>query len=424
MPSFSPKPARLFLLVLVAATAVGPLSMQIFLPALPAIQAAFGVTAALAQLALSISFFAIAFATLAYGPLSDRFGRRPLLLIGLVLFVGGTVICALAPSIELLIVGRVVQACGGASGLVLARAIVRDLYDRERATTVLAYLTMAMVVAPMIAPTIGGILTDLFGWRASFVLVLMVGAVVLLATGAVLSETNKTRGATQTLRGMAREFAGLLAHPLFRGYAMQTAFGMGMFFTFLGAAPYLMSQTLQMTSLDMAIGRGLATFGMAADGFRATLYGLYFIAVSLGFMVGNFIAAKFSRTVGGDRMIVLGSGLAVVATLVGLGLTALGVWTPPMVFGCATVIAFSNGLAIPNGQSGLVSVNPRLAGSASGLSSFLQMLVASVLTQAMGMASSDTPYPMYVVTLICGVLSFSGALLVRRTQAQVVGPVG
>ena len=175
-----------FVLVLVAATALGPFAMQVFLPALPAIQADFGVRAATAQLAFSLSALSIAVATLFYGPLSDRFGRRPALIGGLLVYLAGSLLCAVAPSITLLIVGRVVQAAGGCAGIVLSRAIVRDLYSRDQSASMLAYITMAMVAAPMMAPVLGGLLADLAGWRSVFVAGIGIGVLILVAVHVAL----------------------------------------------------------------------------------------------------------------------------------------------------------------------------------------------------------------------------------------------
>ena len=161
--------------VLVVATAIGPFAMQIYLPALPAIQAGFGVSAGTAQLAFSLSAFSIAISTLFYGPISDRVGRRPALIGGLIVFLAGSAMCAIAPTITILIVGRIVQAAGGSAGLVLTRAIVRDRFGLERSASLLAYITLAMVAAPMLAPALGGLLADVAGWRAIFGLGLVLG---------------------------------------------------------------------------------------------------------------------------------------------------------------------------------------------------------------------------------------------------------
>ena len=189
--------------LLAAITALAPFSLQIFLPALPAIQASFAVAPGVVQLALSLSILANAVANLAYGPLSDRFGRRPVLLVGLAAFIAGSLGCALAPSIELLIGARVVQSIGGAAGMVLARAIVRDLYDRERSASIIAYLTMAMVVAPMLAPTIGAVLLDVASWRAIFVLATGIGVALSWPIIAMLAETRspEARRIGGTFRG-------------------------------------------------------------------------------------------------------------------------------------------------------------------------------------------------------------------------------
>ena len=175
--------------LLAAITALAPFSLQIFLPALPAIQASFAIAPGIVQLALSLSILANAVANLAYGPLSDRFGRRPVLLVGLAAFIAGSLGCALAPSIELLIIARIVQSIGGAAGMVLARAIVRDLYDRERSASIIAYLTMAMVVAPMLAPTIGAVLLDVASWRAIFFLATGIGVALTWPILVTLAET-------------------------------------------------------------------------------------------------------------------------------------------------------------------------------------------------------------------------------------------
>jgi DHA1 family bicyclomycin/chloramphenicol resistance-like MFS transporter len=215
---------RALIALLAAVTATGPLAMQIFLPALPAVQADFGAAAGTVQLTLSLSMVAIALSTLAYGPLSDRFGRRPVLLAGLVTFTVGTAICAVAPTIEVLIAGRIVQAAGGAAGMVLARAVVRDVWGQDRAAGVIAQLTMVMVVAPMIAPAIGGALTDVAGWRAVFAFVAVAGLAIGAWVGAGLGESNALRGRAESARELLRGFGHLLRSARFCGYVGHTAF--------------------------------------------------------------------------------------------------------------------------------------------------------------------------------------------------------
>jgi len=395
MPSFAPdntdaRPRFAFLAVLVGITAIGPLSMQIFLPALPAIQSYYGVDPAAAQLTLSLSMAAIAVATLAYGPISDRFGRRPVLFAGLILFLVGSAACAVAPTILWLIVGRVVQAAGATCGMVLARAIVRDVYAAEKVPSVLAYLTMAMVVAPMMAPVAGGILTDAFGWQSNFVAVGLIGIVILWAVCNRLEETNTTTPTHRGLAGMIEGSRLLLRSPRFNGFAFQGAFALSVFFVFASAAPYVMVDVL---------------------GRPASEYGFYFVLVSLGFMAGNFAAGKISGTVGSDRMVIAGSLLSLAGAIVGFVLIAIGVWTPWALFGPATLVSFGSGLSLPNAQAGALGVRPKSAGTASGLSGFLQMTIAAVFAQIVGVLQNDTPYPMVILMVIAASLSVVALLV-------------
>ena len=377
--------------LLAAITALAPFSLQIFLPALPAIQASFAVAPGIVQLALSLSILANAVANLAYGPISDRFGRRPVLLVGLAAFVAGSLGCALASSIELLIVARIVQSIGGAAGMVLARAIVRDLYDRERSASIIAYLTMAMVVAPMLAPTIGAVLIDVASWRAIFYLVTGIGAVLAWPIVVTLAETRPPEA--RRLGGPFAGAAALLHSGLFWSYVLQSTFGICVFFAFIAGAPYFMIDVL---------------------GRSATEYGLWFILVSAAFMAGNLVAGRFSGRIGLDRMVLTGSLLAVAGAGLALLLLLGGAWTPLALFGPMMAVGLGNGFSVPNAQAGAVSVNALLAGTASGIAGFSQMFVAALVSQAVGMLQNGTPYPMAGFMAACAVLSSLGFVLPRR----------
>jgi DHA1 family bicyclomycin/chloramphenicol resistance-like MFS transporter len=381
--------------LLAGITALAPFSLQIFLPALPAIQASFAVTPGIVQLALSLSILANAVANLAYGPLSDHFGRRPVLLVGLAAFIVGSLACALAPSIELLIVARIVQSVGGAAGMVLARAIVRDLYDRERSASIIAYLTMAMVVAPMLAPTIGAVLLDVASWRAIFFVVTGVGVVLIWPIVATLGETRPPEA--RRIGGSLAGAGALLRSGAFLSYALQSTFGIAIFFSFIAGAPYFMMDVL---------------------GRSATEYGLWFILVSAAFMVGNLVAGRFSARIGLDRMVLTGSLLGVAGAGLGFALLLAGFWVPLALFGPVMAVGLGNGFAVPNAQAGAVSVQPLLAGTASGIAGFSQMFVAALVSQAVGMLQNGTPYPMAAFMAGCSVLSLLGFVLPRRLARQ------
>ncbi|MEO1092731.1 MAG: multidrug effflux MFS transporter [Pseudomonadota bacterium] len=386
-----------FVLLLLALTAMGPFAMQIFLPALPAIQRAFGVDVAVAQLVFSASGFAMALGTLAYGPLADRHGRRPVLLVAIVLFVIGSAIATLATDIVTLIIGRIIQAAGGVAGLVLARTIVRDLFDRSRAAEMIAWLTVGMVVIPMISPAIGGLLVDFSSWRANFLVPAVVGVGLLLLAWRSLPETRPEATAEVSTAAFLAGTRRLIANRAFLGFSLHGTGSFSAFFAFLAGAPYVVQEVM---------------------GEPATAYGLWFIAVAFGFMMGNLTAARLSAWFGLERMVVAGTVLTLAGIVVTLTLMLNEPWVPAVLFLPAMVTTYGQGLAMPNTQAGALSVDPSLAGTASGVSGFAQMAVASVIAQAVGMMQNGTPFPMLLVMLGCALTMVASLFLLRHPAAD------
>jgi MFS transporter, DHA1 family, multidrug resistance protein len=390
-------PPRALLLLLVALTAAAPVALQIFLPALPALKAHFDVSTGVAQYALSLSILANAFATLAYGPLSDHLGRRPVMIGGLLLFLTGSLAAIAAQSIGTLVFARILQAAGAASGMVLARAILRDIYETEQAARAIAYLTMAMVVAPMIAPTIGAVLVDTLGWRSVFVALAGFALILFVWSLGYLIETRPPRSSRGSGTGMLKAASVLVRKPLFIAYTLQSTFAISAFFSFLAGAPYFMVNIL---------------------GRTATEYGLYFMMVSASYMLGNFLSARLVRRVGINRLIAIGSWLTLLGMLLSLVLLRLGWWTPLALFGPMTLVAVGNGLGIPNSMAGAMSINRDLAGTASGLLGFTQMLFSAIVSQWVGELQDGTPYPMVWFMTGCAALSLLGFLSHRLFGKQ------
>lgn len=380
-----PRTSRTFITLLVAMTALAPVSLQIFIPALPAIQASFDSNTGITQLVLSLSILANAVATLLYGPLSDRFGRRPVVILGFVIFVIGSCLSAMAPTIGLLIIARIIQSAGAAAGMVLARAIVRDLYNREQAASVLAYLTMAMVVAPMLAPTLGAILIDSFNWRAIFVVMAIAGVTLSWQVWSHLEETHIGQSMDNLWTGLGQGGLSLLRRPPFLAYTLQSSFAISTFFAFIAGAPYFLIDSL---------------------GRSATEYGLLFMTTSASFMAGNFTTARLGKRIDLDHLIQSGNVVAVSGAGLALLLMVAGQWTPLALFGPMALVAFGNGLSIANSQAGAVSVDPKLAGTASGIAGFTQMFTAAMVSQAVGMLQDGTPYPMVGFMAFCAASSF------------------
>ncbi|MCS6855004.1 MAG: multidrug effflux MFS transporter [Elioraea sp.] len=343
--------------LLAALVSLGPLSTDLYLPALPAIAAAFTTDTAGVQWTLSGYLLGFAPAQLVYGPFSDRFGRRPAVALGLAVYLAATVACALAPSLGALIAARVVQAVGSCGGPVVARAVVRDTTDPPRAAAVYATIAGLMALAPAIGPMLGGVVVDVGGWRAAFWLLALAALVVALASAALLPETIPApdRTALDPAR-LVSAYLQLLRHRSFLGYALVASFTYTGLFCFISGSSHV-AQT----------GLGLGPRG----------YGVLFAAAVGGYILGSSLARRLSPRLGVDRTLRLGVALCVAFGWSGpLALhlfgSSIATVTGPMVL---YMVAFA--LAQANAQSGAVAPFPEMAGRASALLGFLQWGIAA-----------------------------------------------
>ncbi len=363
------------------------------MPSIPGLQEAFEADYGTVQLVLTVYLVGISAGQLVYGPLSDRYGRRPVLLAGLGVYIVGTLACLAAPGIWALVAGRAVQAIGGCAGAVLSRAIIADVYERGRASSMLAYVIMAMVVVPMLAPALGGTLDLWFGWSAGFVVVLLFGAGVLAATFLALPETHHERSAPVGAAGTIRDTAALLLERGFTAHAGQVAFTTAVFFGFLAGAPYVMVEILGRTPAE---------------------YGLYFVLVSAAFMAGNFASGRLSVRLGTARMVGAGTAIAVAATGLLLALAASGPITPLTLFGLMGVVALGNGLSVSNGLGAAITYDPKRAGTASGLAGFMQMGFGAAASYVVGLLMADSAAPLVAIMFACAVAALLCHLLAPR----------
>lgn len=376
--------SKSLILLLAATSALGPASMQILLPALPVIKDTFEVSNDVAQLTLSLSMLAIAAGTLFYGPLSDKFGRKPVMLLGLCIIVLGSIFCWLANSIELLIIGRVIQAFGGAVGLVLARAIIRDVYPAHEAARVIATLVMVMVVVPMLSPALGGELMLLYGWQSVFIVVGILSTLILLVLLNNLPETLKNPVPFEGIGSMLLTFVRLFRSRVFCGYAFCVTFVSVVFFAFISAAPEIMVSVLHRP---------------------ATEYGYYFVMIPLGFMSGNYFARHFGRRLHLDTMIGVGVVVAVTGISLAIALQLAGFHQPVALFAPIALAVFGNGITLPNAQAAAINEFPQFAGSASGLTGFLQMAFSAAAAQFVAVIFNGTVFPLLLLMLTASVLS-------------------
>ena len=383
-----------FIALLALVSATGPFAMQIFLPALPSIARDFAVEPGVAQLTLSAAMAAIAVSTLAYGPLSDRFGRRPVLLAGLALFLIGSVACVLARTVEALVVARIVQAAGGAAGMVLARAMARDLHDATGAAIVISRLTMVMVLAPMVAPVIGGVFHDAFGWRSIFILVAALAVLVFVLGWLRVEESREPVRVGSG--GLLRGFVELLGTKRFVVLMLYPAFSSMIFFGFISGAPYVMAEILDRP---------------------ATEYGLWFMLVAGSYILGNFGATRLTRRFGSLNLMVAGMVIAVAGACLLILVQSLGGLSPATLFLPVALTQIGQGLGLPNAQAAALDAFPARAGTASALTGFTQMLAAGAASQAVGQLQDDSAWPLIILLTIAAIAALTVSL-VARTMAR------
>jgi MFS transporter, DHA1 family, multidrug resistance protein len=380
-------PDASFLATLAAITLIGPLAIHIFMPVLPVVRTVFGVSEAMAGLTFSASVLVIAASTLAYGSLSDRYGRRPLLLGGLALFVGGGVLSALAPSMPWLIAGRIIQAMGAGCSGGLTRAIARDAYGNEGLVRIIAYLTMAYTIGPMIAPLVAGVLIDLSGWRAVFWFSSAAGALIALASLVVMRETHTPAPAANAVRqGWLRDYVELFSHLRFTAFVLQSGFSTGCFYALATGASFMMVDYLRRPSTE---------------------FGLYFLMIPAGFFLGNLVSSRISQRFGIENMVLGGSALNLAAVVTQSALLLAGHVSPVVLFVPVCLVTFGQGLSMPNAQAGAMRVIPRLTGTASGIGVFCQLALGALFAQIYAWLADGTPLPMVVTSMAASLLTFT-----------------
>lgn len=334
-------PPHIVTLVFVAG--ISAMNMSIFLPALPVMAEYFDADYAVVQLSVSLYLASTALLQVVIGPISDRYGRRSVLLTSAALFVAATIGCLLSQTIESFLIFRMLQAVI-ATGIVLSRAIVRDMVPQNQAASMIGYVTMGMALVPMIAPAIGGALTEAFDWRAIFVAVALAGCAIWVLIWFDLGETNTTRSAS--FIAQFRDYPELLSSRRFWGYVFCAAFASGAFFAYLGGAPYVASEIYGLSSA----GSGLVL------GFPA-----------IGYAFGNYLTGRNAVRFGVDRLIFFGTVFTLAGLSLSLLLTYAGFDSVYVFFGFCVSVGIGNGLVMPNSSAGMLSVRPQLAGTASGL---------------------------------------------------------
>ncbi|MFJ9648650.1 Bcr/CflA family multidrug efflux MFS transporter [Streptomyces sp. NPDC101206] len=391
----------LVVLVLGGLSALPPLSMDMYLPALPQVASALSSPAATIQLTLTACLAGMALGQLVIGPMSDKWGRRRPLLTGMVLYVLATAVCALAPTAELLIGFRLLQGLAGSAGIVVARAVVRDLYDGVEMARFFSTLMLISGVAPIVAPLIGAQVLRFADWRGIFVVLAAVGLLLTLVAWRSLDETlpparRHTGGVGHALRTMR----GLLADRVFAGYTLAGGFAFATLFSYISASPFVVQEI----------------YGASAQTF-SLLFGLNSVGLILAGQVnGKLLVGRVSL----DR--VLAGGLTVVsAAAVALLLMSTGVFGPVGLVPVAAalfVLVTAMGMVLPNTNALALMRTPHAAGSASALLGTASFLVGAVASPLVGVAGEDTAVPMAVVQVACALLALACLLGMSRPWQQ------
>ncbi len=382
---------------------IGTFSLHVLLPALPAIAVAMRVPAHAAQLLISLSILSIALGNLMVAPLSDRYGRRQTVLFSLGLFVIGSAAGIVAPTLDLLVLARVLQAFGGGAAMSVMRATILDHFGPARAASALAATATAILVAPMLAPTLGGLVLELLDWRAVFALSGILGFSVFLFASRNLRDTRKADPAAGPSLRYWSSYRRLLGSREYIAFLVFGSCMVSMIYTFVTGAPYV--------AIDV-LGVSPARFGLL----------LFFPAVAS--FAGFMVAARVTGRVGGQRMMRMGAIIAFAGTLSMAGLALAGVWHPLALFIPGMAIGFANAIAAPSSTIGAISRDPTIAGAASGLLGFLQLVTAAASTQLVAALTGHSPVPLTIVLLgLCLVALLALRPLARiRLQAEPPAP--
>jgi DHA1 family bicyclomycin/chloramphenicol resistance-like MFS transporter len=352
----------------------GPVSIDIFLPSLPDMTRVFATDVSHVQTTLSIFVAGFALAQLVLGPLSDRFGRRPVLLAGTGLYCAASILCLFARSIETLILARLLQAFGACAGPVLSRAIVRDVFPPDRAARTLAVMASIMAIAPALAPVVGGLLHSWFDWRANFVVMTLFGLALWIGVRQLLAETNQRPDRKALRLGRMLSAYGMLAtHRGFLRYTLALSLLFAAMFSFISGGAFVLISVL---------------------GVKPEHFGIFFAMVVGGLLAGNLATARLSHRLSADRLIGAGLVIATASAVPLVGLALAHVQTIAAVVAPMVGIFLAAGLILPNGTAAAIAPHGRIAGSASALLGFIQMGVAATAGWAVGRLDNGTTLPM------------------------------
>jgi len=379
-------------------TGLGPTSVDMYLASLPEIGRALTATPATVQLTLSVYLVGYTIGQIFYGPVSDHYGRRPVLLLSLIVYCLASAACAAAPNIETLLVARGVQAIGVSGTVVLARAIVRDLYEGPRAARELSLMASIMALAPVGAPPIGGVLQTLFGWRSNFVFMVAVGVAATVVAWRLLPETlRRASDATISIGAIGASYRIVAANRAFLAYLGILAFSFGGLFAWISGLTFVLQGLYAVTPFE---------------------FGISFAFASLGYLTGTAIATRYVGRLGIDRTIGLGAIAQAVGGLLAVAVVALRIpYAWPLVFAMALYVC-GLGLVQPQAMAGALAPFPDRAGAASSLLGVGQMSFAAIIGAGVGQALGGSAWPLVLTVAVMGALTLATWITTRALRAR------
>jgi len=391
--------SKVMLALLVVITGIAPITLYMLVPVLPVLAKTFDGPISLAQMTVSLYMVGIACSQLIMGPLSDKFGRRPVLLGGISLMVLASAACMFAESLPQLIAARFFQALGGASGMVVSRAIIRDIYARDQISAKISLVIAVMMVAQMLSPLTGGLLDIAFGWRAIFSLITAVSLATVIAIAFLLPETRRTNAEGKGFRG---DVGSLFTSRAFIGYMLCQVLASQIIFVFAAGGPYIVVNQMGRTSAE---------------------YGAWFATTGFAFLIGNVLCVRFAPRHSLERLIWFGLALQLGGSLLNLVWSVIGLNQMPLwLFGTQMIVMVANAVVMSNSAAGAISVRPDAAGTAAGAMGFLQQGIGALVSQLGAWLGGHftTTLPLTAAVFAISILCASSMLFLVPRRTVVV----
>jgi len=393
------KHRSLVILYVTAVTVIGNFSTNLYVPSFPTMAVELGATVGEIQTTLAVFLATFGIAQLIYGPLSDRFGRRVVLLAGIGVFIAASVGCATASDVGSLIAWRIFQASGACAGQVIARAIVRDLFQRDETARIMAYVGMATAISPATGPLVGGLLHEAFGWTANFYALGLFGVAIGLVSFFFMGETNPYLNPSDRPARLLGGFGTLVRSRAYLGYVLSASWILASIMAWNVGAPFLIIERL---------------------GYSPAEYGLFLTGLSvLGYFPGGYLSSRLSPRLGVARTLGLGSLICFASAAAFAAFVALGWWSSAALFGPMVVYSVGMALVFPNATAGAVGAHPRIAGTASAGLGFAHMFLAGLASGTVSLIDVPDPRVFAAVFAAAALFSVLALLLLPRRRGSV-----